>query len=113
MGSRRSSERLGRSSSEVSMTLYERFTVRARFVASVVATAAVAVAAPMARAQQRPDGPPREPPAVAFTACASRSAGQTCSLEFMGRTITGTCTATPDARLFCRPEGMPPPPSDR
>jgi hypothetical protein len=92
------------------MTLDERFTVRARFVASVVATV-VAVAAPIAWAQQRPDGPPREPPAAAFAACSSRSAGQSCSLEFMGRTITGTCAAMPDARLFCRPEGMPPPPS--
>ncbi|MBL8678243.1 MAG: hypothetical protein JNK05_03715 [Myxococcales bacterium] len=51
------------------------------------------------------------PPQEAFSACANLQAGASCAVNFQGRTISGTCASFTDGRMFCRPEGMPPPPN--
>jgi hypothetical protein len=69
-----------------------------------------------ATAQQQqppPNGQRPQPPTEAFTACDGRRANDACTVSIHGRTISGTCEAFTDARLFCRPEGMPPPPPSR
>lgn len=90
--------------------------VRIRRTPSVIAFASLALSVGVAFAQQQPPngghgGPPPTPPQEAFSACAERQAGASCSVNFQGQTITGTCAAFTDGRLFCRPEGMPPPPN--
>lgn len=72
------------------------------------------VAARHAAAQQQqppPNGQRPQPPTEAFTACDGRRASDACTVSIHGRTLSGTCEAFTDARLFCRPEGMPPPPN--
>ena len=60
----------------------------------------------------RPHGPHGPPPA-AFDACASKGAGDTCSVKLGDRDIAGICTAPPsgasDPRISCLPKDMPPP----
>jgi hypothetical protein len=54
--------------------------------------------------QERP-----RPPQVALDACRNRSEGDSCSLEFRGQKLTGTCRKLPDGQdLACLPEGPPP-----
>lgn len=77
---------------------------------------AVALVVSAAWAQPQPPdrdrgGRPPTPPQEAFAACANQQTGASCSVNFQGRTITGTCAAFTDGRVFCRPEGMPPPPN--
>ncbi|HXJ22261.1 MAG TPA: hypothetical protein VMT03_18725 [Polyangia bacterium] len=60
----------------------------------------------------RPHGPPPE----AFTACAQKSAGDSCQVTIHDHTIDGTCAAAPDGtgKLACRPNQPPPgPPPDQ
>jgi hypothetical protein len=66
---------------------------------------------PSAPADRGPPGGRREPPPFAFTACDGKAAGDTCSVQLHDTEISGTCAATSDDRVFCRPEHMPPPPS--
>lgn len=59
-----------------------------------------------------PGGPGghRGPPQEAITACASSTAGATCSVSFHGKTLNGTCTAGPDgSKLACLPARPPQP----
>ena len=88
------------------------------FALSVLGASGAIVRGAHAQQQQPPNGgPPNgqrpQPPQEAFTACANASAGASCTVNFHGRTITGTCAQFTDSRLFCRPEGMPPPPDQR
>ncbi len=53
---------------------------------------------------------PPQPPKEAFTACANLKAGDACTVTFGPNTIDGTCAATPDNQLACRPDGPPPGP---
>jgi hypothetical protein len=56
------------------------------------------------------DGPPA-PPEEAFTACQSKSAGDSCTATMRDHQEPGTCTAFPsDGRLFCRPSAQHGPP---
>lgn len=59
-----------------------------------------------AKDQERP-GPPPE----AIAACEDLEEGDECTVEFRGRSLTGTCTPGPrnDDPLLCMPEGGPPP----
>lgn len=69
-------------------------------------------AAALACRPQRPDGagPHHGPPPEAVAACASSSAGASCSVSLRGETLAGTCETAPDgATLACRPAGMRPP----
>ncbi len=76
--------------------------------------ATVVVHSALAQQQQPPpNGQRPTPPQEAFTACDGRRANDACTVQFQGRTIAGTCEAFTDARLFCRPEGMPAPPPNR
>lgn len=51
-----------------------------------------------------PGGGHRGPPQEALTACASSSAGASCSVSFHGRTLNGTCVAGPEGKaLACMP----------
>lgn len=89
--------------------------VRIRRSAFVIALASLALSVGVAFAQQQPPngghgGQPPTPPQEAFSACANLQSGASCSVNFQGQTIAGTCAAFADGRLFCRPEGMPPPP---
>lgn len=44
------------------------------------------------------------PPPEAVAACASSSAGASCTVSFHGKSLTGTCTAGPDgSKLACLP----------
>lgn len=87
--------------------------------ALALSLAVLALSAGVAWAQQQQPpqgghgGQPPTPPQEAFTACSGQSNGASCSVNFQGRTITGTCATFTDGRLFCRPEGMPPPPPNR
>jgi hypothetical protein len=54
-------------------------------------------------------------PEIAYTSCASKSAGDACSVAFGDKTVSGTCAASPEdsSRLFCRLSEPPPhPPGD-
>lgn len=54
--------------------------------------------------QERP-----KPPQAAFDACRSHAEGDACSVDFGGRTISGTCRKPPDGGdLICFPSGPPP-----
>lgn len=49
-------------------------------------------------------GAHRGPPQEALTACASSSAGASCSVSMHGRTLNGTCVAGPEGKaLACMP----------
>jgi hypothetical protein len=52
----------------------------------------------------------RGPPAVAFSACAGKKAGDACSFRF-GKQVSGTCFAPPEGApivgLRCQPEKLP------
>jgi hypothetical protein len=86
----------------------------------VVTLALCALGAP-AYAAPPSDGPPpgggggrHKPPPFAYEACEGLAADATCSVELPdGSSLSGTCTADENDALFCRPERMPPPPSDR
>jgi hypothetical protein len=66
---------------------------------------AVAIAA-SARAAEGP--PPRhQPPPEAFTACQGKSESDSCSVSLPDRTVAGTCAASPEGTLFCRPARPP------
>ncbi|HTQ08280.1 MAG TPA: hypothetical protein VMI54_30710 [Polyangiaceae bacterium] len=62
----------------------------------------------LAAAEPSQDRP--KPPQAAFDACRDRSEGDACSVDFGGRTISGTCRKPPegDADLICMPAGPPP-----
>ncbi|MBX3192413.1 MAG: hypothetical protein KF819_35810 [Labilithrix sp.] len=61
----------------------------------------------------RPHGPRHGPPPIAFEACASKAAGDACTVALPDKTVAGTCASppagAPDARVFCLPNDMPPP----
>jgi hypothetical protein len=82
-------------------------------VSILLFSAATAFPLAMARAADSDDRP-RQPPAAAFDACSGKSSGDTCSVTFRDRTITGTCKTIPqEDRLICWPDQPPPgPPPD-
>lgn len=54
----------------------------------------------------RGPGGPRTPPPEALAACASASEGASCTVNFNGQSMTGTCRAPPDGSsttLACAP----------
>jgi hypothetical protein len=55
---------------------------------------------------------PRRLPQAAFDACQSKSAGDSCQVSLPDRSVTGTCIATPDGALACRPDHPPGPPPE-
>lgn len=55
---------------------------------------------------------PRRPPPAAFDACSGKSAGEACQVALPDRTVDGTCAATPDGALACRPDHPPGPPPE-
>jgi hypothetical protein len=68
----------------------------------------VAVAPARAESQQGP----RRPPQAALDACESKAAGDACQVALPDRTLTGTCAATPEGTLVCRPDHPPGPPPE-
>ncbi|SNT74028.1 hypothetical protein [Paracoccus seriniphilus] len=65
-----------------------------------------AAASTMALAQDKGgrSGPPKE----AFTACESRAQNDSCPITTPeGKSIKGTCMATPDKKLACVPKDAP------
>ena len=81
---------------------------RNRFVSSLALALPLAAAATLvARADDRP---PHTPPPEAYTACDGKQVDAACTVTFGDRTLEGTCAATPDGRLACRPSRPPPPP---
>jgi len=60
-----------------------------------------------ARATDQP-----QPPPEAYAACTDKAAAAACSVVFGDHTITGTCVAQSDGKLFCRPDRPPPPPPE-
>ena len=62
----------------------------------------------------QPSGPPGHggPPQEAFAACSGKSQGDSCSVKFGDREMSGTCELPPpsasDSRLACKPSGPPP-----
>jgi hypothetical protein len=60
----------------------------------------------------RADDGPRRPPQAAFDACKSKSAGDGCEVTFHDHTMSGTCAATPEGTLACRPDHPPDPPPE-
>jgi hypothetical protein len=81
----------------------ERNLTRTLLVASVLtAVGSVAFAA-------EADPPPLPP--EAYTACASKSEGDACTVTMHDKTIDGTCATHPnETKLHCRPSGPPPGP---
>lgn len=58
--------------------------------------------------RQRPGGRQQGPPPEAYTACESKSAGDTAEFESpRGDTVTGTCVQQGD-RMVLRPDNPPP-----
>jgi hypothetical protein len=55
------------------------------------------------------------PPPAAFEACSGKASGDSCTVSFRDRTISGTCKTIPqEDRLLCVPDHAPPgPPPDR
>ncbi len=54
---------------------------------------------------------PHRPPQAAFDACQSKASGDACQVALPDRTADGTCAATPEGPLACRPAhpaGPPP-----
>jgi len=85
----------------------------------VIAIAGLLFFAPSSRAvaTESSGAPPerRGPPAAAFEACSGKSAGDSCTVKFREREISGTCESFGgEDRLVCRPTGMPlgPPPDN-
>ena len=60
----------------------------------------------------RADGGPRRPPQEAFDACQSKASGDACQVTLHEHTMSGTCAATPDGPLACRPDHPPGPPPE-
>ena len=54
--------------------------------------------------EDRPPNGRRGPPAEALAACESATAGDACSFEMRGETLTGVCSAPEDRPLACVPE---------
>lgn len=56
-------------------------------------------------------GPPPAPPQAAIDACATSSAGASCTFDLDSHHITGTCRQPPDGSgaLACAPDQPPPP----
>ncbi|MFZ1231791.1 MAG: YHYH protein [Thiofilum sp.] len=52
--------------------------------------------------------PPRQPPAEALAACASKAVGTQCSVQLPDRTLQGSCQQVPSGQTACVPQGMPP-----
>lgn len=76
-------------------------------IALLVGTAVFAVTA---AAFADPPAPPPLP-AEAYSACASKSAGDACTIQLRDRTLEGSCAAAAnEQRLHCRPNGPPPGP---
>lgn len=53
--------------------------------------------------------PPRQPPAEALAACASKAVGTQCSVQLPDRTLQGSCQQVPSGQTACVPQGMMPP----
>src|ERR1700754_1285966 len=47
----------------------------------------------------------RELPPAAFDACQGKNAGDACTVQFGTRTVEAQCSAAPDGRLACHPQG--------
>jgi hypothetical protein len=77
-------------------------------IGALIATAALAVG--IAHAQS-PEGRRRGPPPEAFTACKDKQAAEACEVVRGEHTMAGTCQATPDRGLACRPDHPPGPPA--
>ena len=76
--------------------------------------ASVVLAEPAShRDQDRPPPHGRRPPPEAFSACEGKSEGAECTVSFRERTLEGVCVAPESDSLFCMPNDLPPPPSDR
>jgi hypothetical protein len=62
------------------------------------------------------NGQRREPPPGAIEACGGKQAGDSCTVDIQGRTMTGECARPPagaqDQALSCRPSGPPGPGPD-
>jgi hypothetical protein len=57
--------------------------------------------------------PPPHPPQAAIDACASKAAGDACTVSLGEHSMSGTCAALPDAgTLACRPDHPPGPPPE-
>lgn len=82
---------------------------RSLFLAAVLTPLTVSVSRPVRADEGHPHGPPPE----AFAACTDKKTGDSCTVTLRDRTLSGTCTATPDDRVACRPDHMPPPPDGR
>jgi hypothetical protein len=81
---------------------------RIRFVLfSAVALPLAAAVPALARAADRPPAPPAPPP-EAYAACADIAEGQPCSVAMGDRSVEGTCAASEDGALSCRPDRGPP-----
>lgn len=52
--------------------------------------------------------PPRQPPAEALAACASKAVGTQCTVQLPDRTLQGSCQSIPSGQTACVPQGMPP-----
>lgn len=77
----------------------------------------VAVALPLGVADlvraDEPEPPHHhQPPPAAFDACQQKKEGDACQVTFHEHVIDGTCHATPDDQLFCRPAHPPGPPPE-
>ena len=62
----------------------------------------------------RPSGPPpprgpRPLPPEAVAACSGRAESASCSVALPDRTVDGTCAASEEGALVCRPSAPPPP----
>jgi acyl carrier protein len=83
---------------------------RLRTAATLTVALAVVVAGAVPRNAAAQSGPPQIPE-QAFAACESKVEGDSCSIDFRGRELKGTCIKAPSgSRLVCRPNGMPSPP---
>ncbi len=47
----------------------------------------------------------RELPPAAFDACQGKNAGDACTVQFGTRQVEAQCSAAPDGRLACHPQG--------
>ncbi len=77
----------------------------------LIAVALLPVCAAVASADPEPSCPHHGPPPEAFTACASATQGDACTVSFGGHDMSGTCEPFADGGLACRPDHPPPPPS--
>jgi hypothetical protein len=74
--------------------------------AAVLAALLPCLSAPGARAADLPMPP--APPPEAVSACSGKAAQDTCQLTFGGQAEPGTCAASADGTLACRPSRPPP-----